>query len=197
MAQRPVIQRAKSTDFSLDLCHGFAATTAHIDVKLFSEAESASVSLPGPSPMTDDANVLADQFHEWLLSYARMLDVERADDAVQEAFSALILRQRRPPPVENTRGYLVRVVQRSVSKKRRSPLQLPLSRDHYDNYPDPDLARAIATLSERQQACLALRFGHDLTIAAIADHLEITESSVRSYLARALDRLAELIGETT
>lgn len=147
--------------------------------------------------MSNDPNVLADQFHDWLLSYARMLDVERADDAVQEAFAALISRQRRPPPVENTRGYLVRVVQRSVSRSRRSQRRLlPSRRDHYDDYPDPDLARAIATLSERQQACLALRFGHDLTIAAIADHLELTESTVRSYLARALDRLAELMGET-
>lgn len=144
--------------------------------------------------MSNDPNVLSDQFHDWLLSYARMLDVERADDAVQEAFAALISRQRRPPPVENARGYLVRVVQRSVTRKRRSFFRLPLNRDHYDEYPDPDLARAIATLPERQQACLALRFGHDLTVAAIAEHLDITESTVRSYLARALDRLAKLLG---
>ncbi len=147
--------------------------------------------------MSDEQDVLSDEFHEWLLSYARMLDVSRADDAVQEAFTALIARQRRPPPVKNPRGYLVRVVQRSVIRKRRFPFRLPASRDHHDAYPDPDLARAIATLPERQQACLALRFGHDLTIAAIADHLDVTESTVRSYLARAIDRLGVLLGDPT
>lgn len=147
--------------------------------------------------MSDDQNVLSDQFHDWLLSYARMLDVDRADDAVQEAFAALILRQRRPPPVENAKGYLVRVVQRNVTRRRRSRFRLlPSNDDHYDAYPDPDLAKAITTLPERQQACLALRFGHDLTITAIADHLEITESTVRSHLARGLDRLAKVLGES-
>lgn len=146
--------------------------------------------------MSDDPDVLSDQFHDWLLSYARMLDVDRADDAVQEAFTTLIARQRRPPPVENARGYLVRVVQRSVTRRRRSRFWLPDPADHYDAYPDPDLARAITGLPERQQACLALRFGHDLTIAAIAEHLDLTESTVRSYLARALDRLAKTLGES-
>lgn len=164
-------------------------------MKSFVEAPVASVPSAELSSMSNDPNVLSDQFHDWLLSYARMLDVDRADDAVQEAFAALISRQQRPPPVENARGYLVRVVQRSVSRRRRSPLGLPLGRDHYDDYRDPDLARAIASLPERQQACLALRFGHDLTIAAIAEHLGLTESTVRSYLARALDRLAKSLGE--
>ncbi|MEM9563056.1 MAG: sigma-70 family RNA polymerase sigma factor [Actinomycetota bacterium] len=145
--------------------------------------------------LPDDPPALSDQFHDWLLSYARMLDVDRAEDAVQEAFAALISRQRRPPPVENAKGYLVRVVQRSVVRRRRLPFRLPASQDHYDRYPDPDLASAIASLPPRQQACLALRFGHDLTIAAIAEHLDVTESTVRSYLARALDRLGELLGE--
>ncbi len=173
-------------------------------MKLFAEADVASSPLAEPPlsmsdhprVLPDDPQALTDQFHDWLLSYARMLDVDRAEDAVQEAFAALISRQRRPPPVENARGYLVRVVQRSVTRRRRSPFRLPASRDHYDQYPDPDLARAIASLPERQQACLALRFGHDLTIAAIAEHLELTESTVRSYLARALDRLGKLLGET-
>ena len=179
------------------LCHGFAPTSTHTSVELFIEARSASRSLAEPASMSNDPNVLSDQFHEWLLSYARMLDIDRADDAVQEAFASLISRQRRPPPVENARGYLVRVVQRSITRRRRSPFQLPVSRDHYDDYVDPDLARAIATLSERQQAVLALRFGHDLTVSAIADHLDLTESTVRSYLARALERLGKLLGETT
>lgn len=164
---------------------------------MFTEARPASVPMTEPSSMSDDPNVLSDQFHDWLLSYARMLDVDRADDAVQEAFAALITRQRRPPPVKNARGYLVRVVQRSVSRRRRSFFGLPILDNHYDAYPDPDLARAIASLPERQQACLALRFGHDLTIAAIAEHLDITESTVRSYLARALDRLAGLLGDAS
>ena len=168
-------------------------------MNLFTEAGSVSRLLAESSFMSDDPDVLSDQFHDWLLSYARMLDVERADDAVQEAFTSLISRQRRPPPVENARGYLVRVVQRSVKRRPRSPLRLSFGRDHadhYDQYPDPDLARAIASLPPRQQACLALRFGHDLTIAAIAEHLGLTESTVRSYLARALDRLGRLLDGT-
>ena len=163
---------------------------------------SAAGATPDGAPTTapamtteDQPDALSDEFRDWLLTYARMLDIERADDAVQEAFIALISRQRRPPPVVNPRGYLVRVVQRSVSRRRRTPFRLPAGTDHHDDYPDPDLARAIASLPQRQQACLALRFGHDLTIAAIAKHLDLTESTVRSYLARALDRLGRLLEE--
>jgi RNA polymerase sigma factor (sigma-70 family) len=54
---------------------------------------------------------------------------------------------------------------------------------------DPDLAAALATLSEREREVLALRFGGDLSGPEIADVTGLTVANVHQLLSRSLRRL--------
>jgi RNA polymerase sigma factor (sigma-70 family) len=53
----------------------------------------------------------------------------------------------------------------------------------------PELASALATLSQRDQEVVALRFGGDLTGPEIADMLGLTLPNVQQILSRSLRRL--------
>lgn len=52
-----------------------------------------------------------------------------------------------------------------------------------------DLTAALAALTPRQRAVIALRYVDDLTIAEVADLLGLSEGTVKSHGARAIDAL--------
>jgi RNA polymerase sigma-70 factor (ECF subfamily) len=54
---------------------------------------------------------------------------------------------------------------------------------------EPELERALATLSDRERELLALRFGADLTGQQIADLSEMSLAAVQQSLSRSLRRL--------
>lgn len=153
-------------------------------------------SSPSSAP---EIELLYQEFGDWLLAYARMIDGVRAEDLVQDAFASIAHRLRRPPPVQNPRGYLVRCVQNAATKDRKTPLslfRLFRSDTHYDRYADPDLARHIGQLPPQQRSCIALRYGHDLTIPAIAELLELHPSTVKTHLTRGLESLRRDLGHS-
>jgi RNA polymerase sigma-70 factor, ECF subfamily len=53
----------------------------------------------------------------------------------------------------------------------------------------PELAAAIATLTQRDREVIALRFGGDLTGPEIAELLDLTLANVQQILSRSLRRL--------
>jgi RNA polymerase sigma factor (sigma-70 family) len=53
----------------------------------------------------------------------------------------------------------------------------------------PDLATALAVLSDRDREVLALRFGGDLTGPEIAELLDLSLANIQQILSRALRRL--------
>lgn len=57
-----------------------------------------------------------------------------------------------------------------------------------------DLQEALRQLTPREPACTVLRFYDDLTAAAIARELGITEGAVRRYLSDAAVKLRGLLG---
>ena len=62
---------------------------------------------------------------------------------------------------------------------------------------DADLARRLlAGLPARQRAAVALRFYDDLAFAEIATVLDCPESTARSYVHRALERLRNQLRES-
>jgi RNA polymerase sigma factor (sigma-70 family) len=74
--------------------------------------------------------------------------------------------------------------------------QLP---DH-PQYAEPSVARldlmtALAELSPRARAVVALRFLDDLPVAEVAAALGVAEGTVKSQTARALDRLKSVLAE--
>ncbi|WP_112246541.1 SigE family RNA polymerase sigma factor [Kribbella monticola] len=60
-----------------------------------------------------------------------------------------------------------------------------------------DLAQAMAGLSDRQRAIVALRFVDDLSVAEVAELLGIAEGTVKSHSARALQTLRAVLGTPT
>ena len=132
-------------------------------------------------------------------------DREAARDVVQDALVAVYLRWRRLIAGGEPDAYARRViVNRHISWWRRLGRRERLTAfdvDHaapaepaQDGLADTDLARRLlAGLPARQRAAVALRFYDDLPFAEIATVLDCTESTARSYVHRALERLrAEL-----
>jgi RNA polymerase sigma-70 factor (ECF subfamily) len=54
---------------------------------------------------------------------------------------------------------------------------------------DDILLEAINSLSDQQQSAIVLRYFHDKSVREVADVLDCTESTVRSHLHRALQKL--------
>jgi RNA polymerase sigma factor (sigma-70 family) len=126
---------------------------------------------------------------------------EAARDAVQDALVAVYLRWRRLIVGGEPDAYARRViVNRHISWWRQLGRRERLTAfdvDHagvaepaQEGLADADLARRLlAGLPARQRAAVALRFYDDLAFADIAVVLECTESTARSYVHRALERL--------
>jgi len=58
-----------------------------------------------------------------------------------------------------------------------------------------EVVRALRQLPSRQQVVVVLRFFADLSIAETAEAMGSSEGTVKSYTARALNRLRELLEE--
>ena len=135
-------------------------------------------------------------------------DHEAARDAVQDALVAVYLRWRRLIAAGEPDAYARRViVNRHISwwrklgrRERLTAFEVDHERDPgaaaQDGFADAELARwLLAELPARQRAAVALRFYDDLPFADIATILDCPESTARSYVHRALERLRAQLRE--
>ena len=135
-------------------------------------------------------------------------DREAARDAVQDALVAVYLRWARLIVGGEPDAYARRViVNRHISWWRRLGRRERLTAfdveegsataPAQDGLADTDLARRLlAGLPARQRAAVALRYYDDLAFAEIATILDCTESTARSYVHRALERLRTQLRES-
>ena len=156
-----------------------------------------------------DFDVWAAERGRSLLVFATAVtgDREAARDAVQDALVAVYLRWRRLIAAGEPDAYARRViVNRHISWWRRLGRRERLTAfevDHegvaeaaQDGFADAELARRLlAELPARQRAAVALRFYDDLPFAEIATILDCPESTARSYVHRALERLRAQLKE--
>jgi RNA polymerase sigma factor (sigma-70 family) len=76
---------------------------------------------------------------------------------------------------------------RSLSEADDPPVTTEL--DHLRLGPDPEIARALSTLTDREREVIALRFGGDLTGPEIAKLLDLSVANVQQISSRALRSL--------
>ncbi|MFQ6173294.1 RNA polymerase sigma factor [Oryzobacter sp. R7] len=128
-------------------------------------------------------------------------DRGRAEEIGQDAFLELYRRWSTLQGYERPDAWVRRVaVQRAVKHVRRERMRgererLVAVEEELSHLPDPDVARAVRTLSPMQRAAVVLHYWADEPVADIAADLGVSESTVKQHLFRARQRLAVLLRE--
>ena len=137
--------------------------------------------------------------HAALVGLARVVldDSTQAEDVVQDAFAQLHGRFLR---VGNPAAYVrITVVNgaRRVNRRRRVAVRLGLADPPLDRQAEapPYLLDAVRRLPVRQLEVVVLRFYLDLTVAEVAQELQVPEGTVKSRCARALAALKETMSD--
>lgn len=133
-------------------------------------------------------------------AYAVLGSWPAAEDAVQTAFTQLYVHWPRiqPGAVETyARRSVVHACFRIAKQRGRESAtgvvpDRPVAGPE-DGIDRVDLVRALADLSPRARAVVALRFLDDLPVAEVARVLDLPEGTVKSQTARALDRLQAVL----
>ena len=131
-----------------------------------------------------------------------------AEDLVQDAFVRFVGRFGHLRDLDAFDGYLRRTIvnlSKNVYRRRaveRSYLERRTVEDR-DQVTDPDVAEsetireALMSLPERQRAAIVLRYFEDLPESEIANLLHCRPATVRSLVARGLERLRRIPEVTT
>ncbi len=91
--------------------------------------------------------------------------------------------------MENPAGYLYRVAQTAARRAhRRHGFLPPASSPDIQDF-EPRLLPALEELTETQRTCVVMVHAYGWGQTEVAELLEISPSSVRTHIARALDRL--------
>ena len=165
----------------------------------------------------DTANTLAEisslaTEHSALLfrvAFSVLRHASDAEDVVQETFLRILKHQKKLASVENTRVWLVRIAWNLALDRKRRLRAIPLVEEAEEilgNHPSGEatvevtlgaaescarILRMIDNLPRKEQEVLRLSAIEELATPEIAAILKATESSVRSCLFRARQRLRE------
>ena len=148
---------------------------------------------------------VAEAFEKWsddLCGYATVLvGADDANDVVSQAF-ADVLGSGRWTQVREPRSYLFRATlnaarsQRRGAARRRSREWRTAARavEGAELLSDPAVIASVNALSVQQRAVIFHTYWEDLTPAATARLLGVSEGTVRRQLARARDKLRKALG---
>ncbi len=146
----------------------------------------------------------------YLASYAPLVRVvgavcgstADAEEAVQEAFVALVGQWPRVSAFDDPEAWVRKVALRRASNRRRKTLRGVMAGLRHGPAPDAaapngdavDLRRALAALPLKQREVVVLQ-SLGLDVASIARQLDVAEGTVKSRLSRARAALAPLLRE--
>lgn len=126
-------------------------------------------------------------------------DPHAAEDAACEALARSVASWRRLQAVEHQRAWVLRVTANVaidvIRRSRTVPVSTPedtrttstLSEDRIV------LAHALAGLPSRQREVLVLRFLADMTEVQVAEHLRISQGSVKQHARRGLAAMRDAL----
>jgi RNA polymerase sigma factor (sigma-70 family) len=148
-----------------------------------------------------DADVYR-QYAAELTRYAGMLvGHQDAADIVATVFLTAMT-ARSWANVENPRAYLYRAVFHAAIRWRRRGLLRLVAEDRanrsspqFELDERPEVLEALGRLSVQQRAVVFLTYWEDLTPRSCAELLDVSEGTVKRYLARARNRLREVLDE--
>jgi RNA polymerase sigma factor (sigma-70 family) len=90
--------------------------------------------------------------------------------------------------MENPVGYLYRVGASTVRPPKEPPRLAEVS-DQHEPWIEPELESSLDALSEQQRVVVVLRHSFEWTYEEIAELLDVSISSVRTQLARGMEKL--------
>ena len=127
-------------------------------------------------------------------------DRARAEEVTQDAFLRLYEKGRADDWIQYpdawVRKVAVRAAIRVARRDRVISVLLRVEEVRFeDRLPNVDLARAVAALSPRQRAAVALYYFEDRPVDEVAHLMDASESTVKQHLHRARARLAEELQE--
>ena len=141
-----------------------------------------------------------------LVGYAYLLcgDRREAEDLVQDALVRTYARGR-GDDLANVEGYVRRAVLNTYldgfrRRRRWAAMRHLVATDDSRAGPEQsstdrmDVRAALNHLSPRERACVVLRFYEDMTVAAIAEQLVVSQGSVKRYLSDGVRRMESLLG---
>jgi DNA-directed RNA polymerase specialized sigma24 family protein len=88
----------------------------------------------------------------------------------------------------NPVGYLYRVGTSSVRPQKEPPPLREVS-DQHEPWIEPELEASLDALTEQQRVVVVLRHSFEWTYEEIAEFLDVSVSSVRTQLARGMEKL--------
>ena len=159
----------------------------------------------------DAFSVLVSRYQQLALRVAYPLVGDEAEDVVQDALVKAFRNLRRFRPGGPFRAWLLRIVANESSNRRRSAgrrarlaLRVAGERSSGDAAPSPEnaaltsergrvIADALAQLPEADRLVIGLRWFAQLSEREMAETLDCAPGTVKSRLARAMERLRALV----
>lgn len=125
--------------------------------------------------------------------------IDRADDAVAEAVAWAFEHRDELAEMGNPLGYLYRVGQSRVRRRRSPVARLRLLHDESTQIPDvePGLVAALSSLSPSQRTAVWLAHGCQWSHAEIGTAMDISPSTVATHVRRGLEHLRNELGVTS
>jgi len=125
-------------------------------------------------------------------------DRGRAEEVTQDAFLHLYERWGGVVHIDHPSAWVRKVATRAaVRQARLARVRRSAGQDEevtaWDQLPDVDLVRAVASLAPQQRAAVALYYLEDLPVEEVAHLLGVSASTVKQHLHRARARLATML----
>lgn len=157
---------------------------------------------------TDDEATYRAHAAELMAFATSLVGPDRAGDAVSAAVLA-VFSSPSWPGVTNRRAYLYRATYHECIRisdrdrtRRELEAQAVAQEDPVRPRTDvelptlqPEVADAVRALSTQQRAVIVLTYWQDLSIAQVAEHLDISDGAVRKHLARARENLRSVLDD--